>query len=110
MGPVERVGRPFHLLQAVHALEVEHVGIGAVEAGRLGRAVEVHHQVMPGARGGGKVEEIVDELVVAVHEVDLEALDAHVGIMLADLLHVALEGRVSGPQDEAYVALPGVLH
>ena len=65
-------------------------------------------------RRGGRLGDLRVELhhllVVAVHEVDLEALDAHRGEMLADSLHVAVHGPVAGPEDDADAFGVGVVH
>ena len=65
------------VLQAVHALEVHHVGPGALESRWLESSVEIDHQVIARGGFGCTAVEINHGLVVAVHKVDLEALDAH---------------------------------
>ena len=92
---------PAHVLQTVYALVVQDVGIGAVEAVRLERAVEVEHQMIFGGGLRGLGVEVEHQLVVAVHEVDLEALHAHLGVVLADMLHVAGKGVIAGPENDA---------
>ena len=63
---------------------------------------------MFGADFGGAVQEIDHPLVVTIHEIDLETLDAHVGIMFHDAFHVALEGVVARPEDDAHIALAAI--
>ena len=79
-----------------------------MQARRLVGAVEVDQHLVLGTHlraGGVEVDHI---LVVAVHEIDLEALDAHAGIVDEDILHVAVDGPVAGPEDEADVLFLGV--
>ncbi len=94
-------GAPFHLLQSVHPFEIQHVRPGAVQTGRLVRPVQVEHQPMAGGRLGDAVVEGRRQLVIAVHEVDLEPLDPHGGVVGAHPFHVAVEGPVAGPEDDA---------
>ena len=77
LGLVEGSGRPLALLQSVHALEVHHVWPGALESRGLESSVEIDHQVIARGGFGCTAVEINHGLVVAVHKVDLEALDAH---------------------------------
>ena len=63
---------------------------------------------MFGADFGGAVQEIDHPLVVTIHEIDLETLDAHVGIMFHDAFHVALEGVVARPEDDAHIMFAAV--
>ena len=100
---------PPHLFEAEDALEVEHIGVGAVEACRLEGTVEVDHEVVFGAHLGCAAVEVGDYLVVAVHKVDLEPFDAHLAVVLTHPLHVAVEGIVARPEDDAYVALLGIV-
>ena len=72
--------------------------------------MEVEQHAVLGADACGTVEEIDDLLVVAVHEIDLEALDAHFGEVAHDALHVAVEGVVAGPEDDPDIPLTGVRH
>ena len=88
----------FQLFEAEHALVIEYVGPCAVEPRGLEYAVEIEQHLMFGADFGGAVQEIDHPLVVTIHEIDLETLDAHVGIMFHDAFHVALEGVVARPR------------
>ncbi|MPN29271.1 hypothetical protein SDC9_176723 [bioreactor metagenome] len=47
-------------------------------------------------------------MIVAVHKVNLESLHAHRGIVAAHLLHIAVEGVVTGPEDDAHAAITSV--
>ena len=100
---------PLYVLQAVHALHVDDVGPGAHDAGGLEGAVEVDHELIAGGGLGGTAVEVHHRLVVAVHEVHLEALHAHLRVLAAGALHVAFERPVAGPEDEADVLGLGVL-
>ena len=58
----------------------------------------------------GAMVKVGHYLVVAVHEVYLEALDAHFAIVLAHTLHVAVESIVAGPEYNANIAFCGILY
>ena len=49
-------------------------------------------------------------LVVAVHEVDLEAFHAHLRIVLAHVFHILVDGGVTSPEDNAYVTFLAIIH
>ena len=89
---------------------VEHIGVGTVEARGLVRAVEVDEEVVTGGGFSHAVVEVDDHLVVAVHEVDLEAFHAHVGIVLADMFHVLVDGGIAHPKHDAHIALGAIVH
>ena len=99
---------PLHLLQPEDALEVEHVGIGALDSRGLVVAVHVEEQAVFGGRFREAVGEIGDLLVVAVEEIDLEALDAHLRVVFADAFEVAFRGIETGPEDDAHAAFLAV--
>lgn len=101
-------GRPLHLLEAVHALEVDDVGIGALHARRLVDAVQVEQQPVAGGRTRRLVDEVGEQLVVAVHEVDLEAADAHLRVVGAELLHLPGKGEVANPENQPHAPLGAV--
>ena len=71
--------------------------------------MEVEKQVIAGRCGGRTLQESHHLLVVAVHEVDLEALDAHLAVGLAHLLHVAVEGHIARPEHEPHALLLGIV-
>ena len=89
---------------------VDHVGIGTLKAAGLEGAVEVHQQVIAGGSLRHAGVEVDHQLVVAVHEVDLEALDTHLREMLADALNVAVHRIVSCPEDDAHALGIGIVH
>ena len=103
-------GRPFDLLQPVHAFEIDDVRIGPLDSRRFEYAVQVEQQLVPCGRTGGIVDEPDHLLVVPVHEIDLESLDAHFGIVLAKLLHLFGEREVAEPEDQSHAPLFAVLH
>ena len=71
--------------------------------------MEVDDEVVLGTHLGGAAVEVDGQLVVAIHEINLEAFDAHLAIMLADVLHIAVKGIVACPEDDADVALFGIV-
>ena len=103
-------GSPFQLLQSCHTLEVEHIGISSVESCGLESTVEVDQQVILGTHVGGTLVELSDNLVVAIHEINLEALDAYLAVVLAHMLHIAVEGVVACPQNQPHIPCLGILH
>ena len=72
--------------------------------------MEVHEKMIFGGHGSHTVVEVDNHLVVAVHEVDLEAFHAHVGIVLAHMLHVLVDGGIAHPKHDAHVALGAVVY
>lgn len=71
-------------------------------------AVHVEEQAVFGGRFREAVGEIGDLLVVAVEEIDLEALDPHLRVVLADAFEVAFRGIETGPEDDAHAAFLAV--
>ena len=106
---VHRVLLALCVLQAINALEVHNIGPGALQAGGLECSVEVHEQMIAGGRFRGTAVEVHHRLVVAVHEVHLEALDAHFRVFSAGALHIFLEGPVAGPEDNAHTFAFGII-
>ena len=72
---------------------------------RLVCSVEIHHHLILRSHLSRSAMEIHHQLVVVIHEVDLEALDSHLRVMLAHLLHVSVEGMVAGPEDKSDITL-----
>ena len=100
---------PLHLFEPVHTLVVYHVGVCARQAGGLVCAVEVDQQAVSCCRARNIVAEAHHAAVVAVHEVDLESLDAHLREVAAYPLDVAVERPVTRPEYDAHAALRGVV-
>ena len=48
-------------------------------------------------------------LVIPVEKIHLESLETHLGIMTADILHIAGECLITGPENQAYTPLPGII-
>ncbi len=101
---------PLGLFEAIHTLVVEHIGVGAVEACGLVCTVEVDEEVVFGSSLGHTIVEVDNHLVVAVHKVDLEAFHAHVGIVLADMFHVLVDGGITHPKHNAHITLGTIVH
>ena len=76
--------RPAAFFHTENTLVVEDVGIGAVQAVWLVDAVQVEDEMMLGCAGSQAFHHFDGGLVVAVHEIHLESLDAHIGIGFAD--------------------------
>ena len=72
--------------------------------------MDVERQPVRGGRLGQPVDPLDGQLVVAVDEVDLEALDAQCRVVGARLLELGVEHVGHGPQDEAHAPLVGVAH
>ena len=70
--------------------------------------MHVEEQAVFGGRFREAVGEIGDLLVVAVEEIDLEALDAHLRVVFADAFEVAFRGIETGPEDDAHAAFLAV--
>ena len=64
--------------------------------------MEIEHQVIAGGSLRGAAVEVNYNLVVAVHEVHLEALHAHGGVFAAGTLHILVEGPVACPEYETH--------
>ena len=63
---------------------------------------------------GAELRRLIGEahhlLIVPVQEVHLEALHAHVGIMLHHLLHVSGEGPIARPKDDVHLFLLAIIY
>ena len=71
---------PLGAFQAMHTLVVEHIGIGAGKSGRLVHSVEIDDKFVLCRHFCRLFQESCDELVVAIHVVDLETLNAELRI------------------------------
>jgi len=65
-----------HQLEPVHALHAHEVRVCPLQARRLSASVEVYAEAVLGCDAEGLLHEAHHLRVVALHEVDLEALDA----------------------------------
>ena len=97
------IGTPLHLLETGHTLVIDDIRISPFQTGRFEGPVEVDNHVVLGGRGGYLLVELHDKLVVTIHKIDLEALDAHLGIVLEYALNVLVDSLVAGPKDEPYI-------
>ena len=118
---VDRAARtallPLGVLHSLHSLEVDDVGVCPLEASRMHSVVVQQHMVFR-AYLRDAVERIEGDLVVAVHEVHLEALDALGGIMrhhsLGDVVPVhrvaAYHVHPTGPEDDIHALGAAIGH
>ena len=102
--------RPLVLFQSGYALKVNHVGVGTIESGGLAYSVEVDHQFVFGGHFGCAIHKVKGQLVIAVDEVYLESLYAHLRVGLAHAFHVTFKGVVAGPKDDAHVSFASVVN
>ena len=93
---------PAYLFHAEYPFVVDDVGIGAVEPYGSVYAVEVEHEVMACGTFGQALYHLKGCLVVAVKEVHLESLDAHIGIVLASLFQLFVNNVEYRPQYDIY--------
>ena len=100
---------PLGLFQAIHTFIIQHIRIGAAQSCGFVGSVEVDKQVVFGGHGRHTVVEVDNLLVIAIHKVDLEAFHAHLGIMLAHMLHVLVDGGIAGPKHDAHVTFSAIV-
>ena len=96
---------PLALLEAEHPLAGHHVRPRAVQPGGLVGAVEVHEQVPRGRLARDPLVEVDHPLVLALHEVDLDALHAPARELVERRLHLLVQRLPHDPQDQPDVAL-----
>ena len=82
---------PSGLLHSEHSLVVEDVRIRPVQSHGLVYAVQVKKQMMAGRGIGNSLHHLHGRLVITVHEVNLQSLHSHPGVMTANLLKVLVE-------------------
>ena len=102
--------RPTGRYEAVDALEVEDVRVGALEADGTVRAMVVDEHLVLCASRRELLEEARDLGVATVHEVDLEALRAELREVLRDLLLLAVDLGPRHPEDDAYALLVRIVN
>jgi len=96
---------PFHILQPHDPLPREHIGPGALEPRRLVGAVKIDQQPVPG-RFLGDLPVIVDHpLVIPLHEIDLDALDAPAGKTGQGRLQLVEQALPGDPENDLHLAL-----
>ena len=63
-----------------------------------------------GTHGCSSIIEVGYHLVVAIHKVNFEALDAHLAVVTAHMLHIAVKGVIARPKYQPHIAFLGILH
>ena len=94
--------RPAALFHTENTLVVEDVGVGAVQAVWLVDAVQVEDEMMLGGAGSQTFYHFDGGLVVAVHEIHLESLDAHISIGLADGFQILVHHVEDCPEHDIH--------
>ena len=94
--------RPAAFFHTEDTLVVEDVRIGAVQAVWLVDAVQVEDEMMLGGAGSQAFHHFDGGLVVAVHKIHLESLDAHIGIGLADGFQVLVHHVEDCPEHDIH--------
>ena len=64
---------------------------------RLIRTMEICQHMILGSSLSSPPVEIHHILVITIHKINLESLDAHLRIMSAHLFHITVESPVAGP-------------
>ncbi len=83
----------------MHSLVIYDVRPCPVQSCRLVGAVEINEEVIFGGHLGSTSVEVHHRLVIPVHEIHLETLHSHLGIVAADILHVPVESQIAGPKE-----------
>ena len=94
--------RPAAFFHTEDTLVVEDVRIGAVQAVWLVDAVQVEDEMMLGGAGSQAFHHFDGGLVVAVHKIHLESLDAHISIGLADGFQVLVHHVEDCPEHDIH--------
>ena len=94
--------RPAAFFHTEDTLVVEDVRIGAVQAVWLVDAVQVEDEMMLGGAGSQAFHHFDGCLVVAVHEIHLESLDAHISIGLADRFQILVHYVEDCPEHDIH--------
>ena len=94
--------RPAALFHTEYTLVVEDVGVGAVQTVWLVDAVQVEDEMVLGGAGSQTFYHFDGCLVVAVHEIHLESLDAHISIGLADGFQVLVHHVEDCPEHDIH--------
>ena len=93
----------------MYTFVVYDIGPSAVQSGRFVSPVEINQKPIAGSHFRSSGVEVHDNLVVSVHIIDLEALDPHLRIVPADILHISVKCPITGPQNDADTFLLSVL-
>ena len=95
--------RPAAFFHTEYTLVVEDVRIGAVQTVWLVDTVQVENEMMLGGAGSQAFHHFDGGLVVAVHEIHLESLDAHISIGLADGFQILVHHVEHSPEHDIHV-------
>ena len=71
--------------------------------------MEVAHQLILRRCHSCTLVEVHHLLVVAVHKVNLETLDTHLGVVLHHAVHISVQCPVACPQYDTYATLLGIV-
>ena len=71
--------------------------------------MEIKHHPVLRSHTGGLLAEIHHLLVIPVEEIHLEALEAHLGIMTADILHILCKCLITSPENQAHSPFAGIV-
>ena len=89
---------PLVVFQAHHAFTGKEIGIGPAQARGLVRSVIIQNQMMLGGLAGQALVEIHHLLIVAIHEVNLDAGGAPLGVEVQRRIHLLVHRSPVEPQ------------
>ena len=96
-------GLPFQLFHAGNTFVIDDIGISTLQTCGFMNTMEVEHDLVFCTRSGSSVKELRDLLIVTIHKVHLETFDAHICIVLNHILHIAVEGFITGPEHQTHI-------
>ena len=99
---------PFQLLQSGDSLEIKYIRVSPLDSRRLVNPVEINQQMVLGGDPRHPFAELHGLLVVPVDEIDLESLEAHLGVVAHRLLRVLHDAVVACPKDDSDILAVGV--
>ena len=94
----------------MHALGIQDIRPGTVDAGRLVGSVKVKDKAVFCGSLRSPVIESGHQAVIPVHKIDFEALHSHFGVMPAHVFHIPFESGISGPEYDADILRSGIVH
>ena len=89
----------------MHALVIHHIRPTAVQPRRFVGSVKINQKAIAGSHLRSPRMEVHRNLVVPVYVINLEALYSHLCIMSANILHIAVKGPISRPENDAHTVL-----
>ena len=92
---------PFQLLQSGDSLEIKYIRVSPLDSRRFVNPVEIDQQMVLGGDPRHPFAEPHGLLVVPVDEIDLESLEAHLGVVAHRLLRVLHDAVVACPKDDS---------